>query len=205
MHEIFDRSRGEQAAMHIQPVDAYILRPADNLPLAQLLDHLAVAPTAHIGEARDAADGLLALLGRAAEKQVGDAFLADDMGYIVAVDHDGRQIELQLLGEFEAVELVDEYRSHFFPEGLDELDHELAPAHQLWMAADGLTASLQPGLAGMTAAMRVRTHVGRPTKAGDAICRDCRAVSVEVDLQRGPDEQIRRIETGKLAVQAVGT
>src|SRR5580658_6506821 len=150
MHEIFDRSRGEQAAMRIQPVDTQILRPADNLPLAQLLDHLAVAPTAHIGEARDAADGLLALLGRAAEKQIGDALLADDMGYVVAVDHDGRQIELELLGELEAIELLDKDRRHLFAEGLDELNHQLAAAHHLRMAIDGLASGLEPGLARMT-------------------------------------------------------
>src|SRR5271167_1327260 len=143
--------------MCIQPVDAQILRPADNLPLAQLLDHLAVAPTAHIGEARDAADGLLALLGRAAEKQIGDALLADDMGYVVAVDHNGRQIELELLGEFEAIEPLDKHRDHFLAEGFDELDHQLASAHHLGMAVDGLAASLEPGLACMTAATRVRT------------------------------------------------
>src|ERR1700678_713748 len=114
--------------MCIQPVDAQILRPADDLPLAQLLDHLAVAPTAHIGEARDPADGLLALLGRAAEKQIGNALLADDMGYVVAVDHDGRQIELELLGELEAVEPIDKHRRHLFAEGLDEMDDQLPPA-----------------------------------------------------------------------------
>src|ERR1700677_324376 len=128
MHEIFDRSRGEQAPMRIERVDAQILRPADDLPLAQLLDHLAIAPTAHFGEARDAADRLLALLGRAAEQQIGDAFLADDMGYVVAVDHDGRQIELELLGELEAVELFDKYWRHLFAEGLAELAHQLTPS-----------------------------------------------------------------------------
>src|ERR1700689_1513827 len=148
--------------MRIERVDAQILRPADNLPLAQLLDHLAVAPTAHIGEARDAADGLLSLLGGAAEKQIGYAFFADDMGYVVAVDHDGRQIQFQLLGELEAVELIDKYGDHFFAEGLDELDHQLAPAHQRRMAVDRLAAGLEPGLARMAAAMRVRTHVRRP-------------------------------------------
>ena len=89
---------------------------------------------AHLGEARDAADGLLALLGRAAEQQIGDAFLADDVGYVIAVDHDGCQIELELLGELEAVELLDKDRHHLLAEALDELDHQLAPAHQL---ADG--------------------------------------------------------------------
>src|ERR1700722_14600731 len=113
--------------MRVQRVDAEILRPADDLPLAQLLNHLAVAPTAHFGEARDAADRLLPLLSRAAKKQIGDAFLADDMGYVVAVDHDGRQIELELLGELEAVEPLDKYRRHLFAEGLDKLDHQLAP------------------------------------------------------------------------------
>src|ERR1700677_3894002 len=108
--------------MRIERVDAEILRPADNLSLAQLLDHFAVAPTAHIGEACDAADGLLTLLGRAAKKQIGDTLLADDMGHVVAVDHDGRQIELELLGKLEAVEPIDKYRRHFFAERFDELD-----------------------------------------------------------------------------------
>jgi hypothetical protein len=70
VHEILDRSRGKHAAMRIQRINPKILRTADNLPLPQLLDHFSVATPAHLGEARNAADGLLALLGRAAEKQI---------------------------------------------------------------------------------------------------------------------------------------
>ena len=77
VHQILDRPGSKHAAMRIQRVDPKVLRAADNLPLAQLLDHPAVAPPAHLGEAGDAADGLLALLGRAAEQQIGDAFFAD--------------------------------------------------------------------------------------------------------------------------------
>src|SRR5580658_6409014 len=99
--------------MGIEGVYAQIFGPTDDFALAQLLDHLAVAPTSHFGEAGDAADRLLSLLGRAAEKQIGDAFLANNMRYVVPVDHDRRQIELQLLGELEAVEPFNKNRRHF--------------------------------------------------------------------------------------------
>ena len=67
--------------------------------LAQALDHLRVAAAADVGVARDAADRLLALVLVAAEEKVGDAFFGDDVGHVVGVDHDRREIELELLGE----------------------------------------------------------------------------------------------------------
>src|SRR5580693_1572606 len=128
--------------MRIQRINPKIFRTADNLPLPQLLDHFSVATSAHLGEARDAADRLLALLGRAAEKQIRDAFLADDVGHVVAVDHDGRQIELERLGELDSIELLDKHWRHLLAEALDELDHQLAPARHLRMAIDCLASGL---------------------------------------------------------------
>src|SRR5580698_6570228 len=108
------------------------------------------------------------LLGRAAEKQICDGFLADDVGHVVAVDHDGRQIELERLGELDSIELLDKDWHHLLAEALDELDHQLAPARHLRMAVHGLASGLEPWLARVAAAMRVTTHIGRPAKAGDA-------------------------------------
>src|SRR5580693_8579880 len=119
--------------MRIQRVDTKVLRAADDLPLAQLLDHLAVAPAAYLGEACDAAYGLLALLCRAAQEQVGDAFLADDVRHVVSVDHDGCQIELEFLGEIEAIELLHEDRHHLLAKALDELDDQFTAARQMRM------------------------------------------------------------------------
>src|SRR5271156_1140724 len=190
--------------MRIERINPKILRTADNLPFPQLLDHFSVAAPAHVGEARDAADRLFALLDRAAEKQIRDAFLADDVGHVVAVDHDGRQIELERLGELDSIKLLDKDWHHLLAEALDELDHQLAPARHLRMAVHGLASGLEPWLARMAAAMCVTTHIGRPAKAGDAVRRHRRAIAVEVDLQRGPDEQVRRVKPGKLAVRPTG-
>src|SRR3984957_20307769 len=187
--------------MRIERINPKIPRTADNLPFPQLLDHFSVAAPAHVGEARDAADRLFALLGRAAEKQICDAFLADDVGHVVAVDHDGREIELERLGEFDSIELLDKDWHHLLAEALDELDHQLAPARHLRMAVHGLASGLQPWLARVAAAMGVTTHIRRPAKASDAVRRHRRAIAVEVDLQRGPDEQVRRVKPGKLAVR----
>ena len=44
-----------------------------------------------------AADRLLALLVAAAQQQVGDAFLGEDVRHVVAVDHDRRQLHAGLL------------------------------------------------------------------------------------------------------------
>src|SRR5580698_9893764 len=127
------------------------------------------------------------------------------MGYVVAVNHDGRQIELEFLGELEAIELLDKDRHHLLAEGLDELNHQLAAPHDRRMTIDGLSSCLEPGFARVTAAVRVRTHVGRAAKTSDAVDRNGGAVAVEVDLQRGSDEQVCRVEAGKLRVQPIGT
>src|SRR5580658_31816 len=131
MHQILDRSGGQHAAARIQWINTKVLRAADYLPRAQLLDHLTVAPAAYVGEACDATNGLLAFLRRAAEQQVGDSFFADDVGHVLAVDHDRRQIELELLRKLYAIELLDEDRHHLFAEGLDQLHDELTASHDL--------------------------------------------------------------------------
>src|SRR5271167_3615678 len=146
MHQILDRSSGQHAAVRIQRIDTKVLRTANYLPRAQLLDHLTVAPAAHVGEARDAANGLFAFLRRAAEQQVGNSFFADNVGHVIAVDHDRRQIELELLSKLYAIELLDEDRHHLFAEGLDQLDDELAASHDPRIAIGGFTSGLEPGL-----------------------------------------------------------
>src|SRR5277367_582089 len=134
MHQILDRSSGQHAAVRVQRINTKVLGAADYLPRAQLLDHLTVALAAYVGETCDAANGLLAFLRRAAEQQVGDSFFADDVGHVLAVDHDRRQLELELLSKFYAVELLNEHRHHLFTEGLDELHDELAASHYLPIA-----------------------------------------------------------------------
>ncbi len=73
--EILDRARGEQVAGRLPFVDAEIFRAADNAAVAQVIDHVLVAGEAHRRIAGDAANGLLALLVRTAEQQVGYALL----------------------------------------------------------------------------------------------------------------------------------
>ena len=73
-------------------------------------DHFRVARAADLGVAGHAADRLFALVLVAAEQEIGDAFLRDDVGDVVAVDHHRRQIELQLLGKLQRVQLFDEER-----------------------------------------------------------------------------------------------
>src|SRR5580704_15606806 len=62
VHQILNGLCREHAALRVQRIDAQVFRAADNFARAQLLDHFPIARAAHIGEARDAADGLLALL-----------------------------------------------------------------------------------------------------------------------------------------------
>ena len=86
---------------------------------------------AHLGEAGHAADRLFTLGRTAAQEEVGDALFRDDVGDVVAVDHDGREIEVQLLRHRDAVERLDEVRRHLLAEGLEDLHHQLAPAGQI--------------------------------------------------------------------------
>ena len=125
------------------------------------------------------------------------------MSDVVGVDHHRRQLQLEFFRELQTVERLDEGRRLAAAEGLDHLHHELAAAHQRGMSAGRLAARLQPGVARMAAPMRVGAHVGRPTKPGDAVRRDGRAVAGEVDLQRRADEQVGGVEAGDLAVHAV--
>ena len=119
---------------------------------------------AYLGEACDAAYGLLALLCRAAQEQVGDAFLADDVRHVVPVDHDGRQIELELLGELEAIELLDKDRHHLLAEGLDELDDQFAAARQLRMAITASRPALSHGSLGWRRPCASEPMLGAPPK-----------------------------------------
>ena len=139
-----------------------------------------------------------------AEQQIGDAFLGDDVGDVVAVDHHRSQIELQLLGKRQRVELLDEQRHVLLAEGLADLHDQLAAAAQGRRTVGiGLPSGLQPRLARMAAPASIGTHVRRAAEAGDARGGDGRGVSLQVDLQRGAYEHIAGIETRRLAEGAV--
>ena len=144
---------------------------ADHAAVAQVLHRAPVARQADGGVAGHAADRLLALGVAAAQQQVGDAFLGQDVRDVVAVDHDRRQRHAGLLRERPRVEPLDEGRLHVLAEGLDHLHHQLLPARRAGgAAAPGarLAAGLQPGRAGVAPAARVGAHVGRAAEAGDA-------------------------------------
>jgi hypothetical protein len=91
-------------------IDAKILVTADDPPLPQGRDGLAIPPTTHVREAGYAANRLFTLGGTPAPEQVGDPLLGDDVGDVIAIDHDGREIELQLFRHRDAVERLDEIR-----------------------------------------------------------------------------------------------
>jgi len=125
-HQILDRARRQHAAVGVERVDAEIFRPADHAALAQALDHVSIPTAADIGVAGHAADRLLALNGVAAQQQVRDAFLRDDVRDVIAIDHDRRQLEVQLLGQRDRIELFDEKRHVLISKGLADLHDELA-------------------------------------------------------------------------------
>ena len=165
----------------------------------------AIPPAADLGVAGHAADRLFALVRIAAEQQIGDAFLGDDVRDVVAVDHHRRQFELQLLGEFQRIELLDEQRHVLVAEGLADLHDQLAATAQRRRAVGiGLRAGLQPGLARMAPSAGVGAHVRRAAEAGDARGGDGRGVSLQVDLQRRADEHVAGVEARRLAEGAVG-
>src|SRR6202042_3363617 len=122
---------------------------------------------------------------------------------VVAVDHDGREIKVELLRHRDAVERLDEIRLHLLAEGLKDLHHELAPAAQLCLSVRGLAAGLEPGGCRVPAAMGVRPHVWGATETGNAAFGDGRAVAGKIDLQGRADEHVTGIEAGGLTDQAV--
>ncbi len=170
----------------------------------QLLNHLRVARTADVGVSGDAADRLLALVLVPAHQEVGDAFLGDDVGDVVGVDHHRREIELELARQFERIQLLDEERRIAVAKGLADLHHQLAAAAQRGVGIGRcLGASLEPGFARMAAAARIGSHVGRAAKPGDAAGRHRRAVALQVDLERRSDEHVAGIEARGLAEGAI--
>src|SRR5947208_510576 len=78
----------------------------------QGLDQRGIALAADRREAGNAADGVLAFVVVAAQQQVGDAFFGEDVGHVLAVDHDRRQLHARLLGERPGIEAFDERRLH---------------------------------------------------------------------------------------------
>ena len=65
----------------------------DPIALHERRGRLGQTDRADVGVAGNAADRLLALVLAAAHQQVGDAFLGDDVGDVVGVDHHRCQIE----------------------------------------------------------------------------------------------------------------
>jgi hypothetical protein len=120
-HEILDREGRQQLTARGQGIDAEVFGTADDPTAPQRLDRLAIPRAAYVGEAGHPADRLFTLGWTAAQEEVGDALFRDDVADVVAVDHDGREIEVQLLRHFNAVERLDEVRLHLLAEGLEHL------------------------------------------------------------------------------------
>ncbi|KAG0764380.1 hypothetical protein G6F22_018235 [Rhizopus arrhizus] len=125
------------------------------------------------------------------------------MADIVAVDHHRRQRHAGALGQFPGIKAIDEGRCHVFAEGFHHLHHQLAPAWH-FAGTGGLLASLDPGVAGVAAATRIRAHVRCAAEAGDAVARGRGAVALQVDLQGRADEHVAGIQAGGLRERAVG-
>jgi len=105
-----------------------------------------------VGIASQAADRLLALILVTAKQEVGDPLLGDDVCHIVGVDHHRGELEIQLLGQGQRIELLHEQRHILIAEGLADLHDQLAAAAQGRRAIGvRLLAGLQPGLARVAA------------------------------------------------------
>ena len=78
-HQIRIERAASRLRRGIERVDAQVLGTADHAAVAQVLDHAPVAAEADRGVAGHATDRLLALFGGAAQQQIGDAFLGEDM------------------------------------------------------------------------------------------------------------------------------
>src|SRR4051794_21225641 len=117
----------------------------------------------------------------------------------------GASSKVELLREFERIELLDEQRRVLVAEGLADLYHQLAAAAQRRRALGiSLGARFQPWLARMASAASVGAHVRRTAEAGDARRGNGRGVSLQVDLQRGADEHVAGVKTRRLAEGAIG-
>ena len=130
-------------------------------PRSRKLSTILRSRAAHLSEAGDTADRLLALLGGAAKQQVRDAFFGDDVRHVVTVNHHRNKFELHALGKFRAAEPLDEGRHHLFPERFEQLHHQFAPTCHFRISIARLASGLEPGVWDMAAAVGVRTHVRR--------------------------------------------
>ena len=105
-------------------------------------------------------------------------------------------------GRILRVELFDKCRHASGLERLRKLDNELAPGNR---AGAGIRfgTRLEPRLGRMPAAHRLAAHVRRTAESGDPLFGNRRGISVDVDLQRGPDEHVHAIVPGELAHRSV--
>ena len=91
------------------------------------------------------------------------------------------------------------------PEGLHHLNHQFPPP--------GHGRGVLPGLPGLPGtrpgwhggAPRIGAHIGGPSEAGDATASGGGAISPQVDLQGGADEQVAGRAPRRLAEGPVGT
>jgi hypothetical protein len=145
----------QQVARGEALVDAEVLGALDDAAVAQVFDHARVASQADRGVAGHAADRLLAFFVGAAQQQVGDAFLGQDVGDVVAVDHHRRDRHLRLFGQLPGVRALDEGRLHVLAEGLDHLHHQLLAARDgIGPRAPVRRPSARPGWRGAGRARR---------------------------------------------------
>ena len=162
---------------------------------------------AHRRVAGDAADRLLALLVVAAQQQVGDAFLGEDVRHVVAVDHHRRQRHVRAARRAAQASSVSTNAGCMCSRKVSTICTTSFRPRGIALPLPSPRASrpaLQPRRARVAAAARVGAHVRRAAEAGDAAQRRGRAVAGEIDLQRRADEHVAGVVAGRLAEGAVG-
>ncbi|MCY1398694.1 hypothetical protein D9M71_137300 [compost metagenome] len=156
------------------------------------------------GDAGHGSDHGLTFFQRASLVQVGNALFGQQVGHIVAVDHDRRQWHAALAGDLDCVQGLDKGGFTAFLEGLDHLHHQLLAAFEQRLG--GVAAALthvQPGGCAMAATARVVAHVRRPAKTRQATTGDGGRVSIAINLQGRTNKQVNRVLPCQLAEHAV--
>ncbi|RMO74330.1 hypothetical protein ALQ36_05224 [Pseudomonas syringae pv. primulae] len=206
LNQIGNAFGGQQFAAGVGAPDAEVFGQRNQPLAAHTGGVFRVMAQADHGHARHGSDHRLTLFQAACLVEVGDAFFGQQMGDVVAVDHDRCQRHAAFLRHFDRIERFDEGRFAALLKRLDHLHHEFFAALQIGSrAVFGLLAHVQPGRGGMTSAARVMAHVRRATETGQTPTGDRRGMPVAIDLQGRTNKQVHGVLAGQLAELPVGT
>ncbi|RMQ67513.1 hypothetical protein ALP99_05716 [Pseudomonas syringae pv. tomato] len=206
LNQVGNALGGQQFAASVGTPDTEVFGQRNQPLAAHARGVFRVMAQADHGHARHGGDHRLTLFQAARLVEVGDAFFGQQMGDVVAVDHDGCQRHAAFLRHFDRIKGFDEGRFAALLKRLDHLHHEFFTALQIGSrAVFGLLAHVQPGRGGMAAATRVMTHVRRATETCQAPTGDGRGMPVAIDLQGRADEQVNGVLASQLAELPVRT